>query len=36
MAMRLAPTGDKSDLTDIVNLIDVVRLQTPAGGLVSA
>ena len=27
--MRLDPTDDKSDLADIVNLIDVVGLQTP-------
>jgi hypothetical protein len=29
MAMRIDPTGDKSDLADILNLIDVVGLQTP-------
>ena len=29
MAMRLDPTGDKSDLADIINLIDVVGLNTP-------
>ncbi len=29
MAMRLDPTGDKSDLADILNLLDVVGLQTP-------
>ena len=27
--MRPDPMGDKSDLADIVNLIDVVGLQTP-------
>jgi hypothetical protein len=29
MAMRLDPTGDKSDLADILNLIDVVGMKTP-------
>jgi hypothetical protein len=29
MAMRLDPTGDKSDLADIIHLLEVVRLQTP-------
>jgi hypothetical protein len=29
MAMRLDPTGEKSDLADIINLIDVVGLHTP-------
>jgi hypothetical protein len=29
MAMRLDPTGDKSDLTDILNLLNIVGLQTP-------
>src|SRR5712691_4340961 len=29
MSMRLDPTGDKSDLADILNLIDVVGLHTP-------
>jgi hypothetical protein len=29
MAMRLDPTGGKSDLADIINLIDVVGLNTP-------
>jgi hypothetical protein len=29
MAMRLDPTGGKSDLADILNLIDVVGLNTP-------
>jgi len=29
MAMRLDPTGAKSDLTDILNLLDVVGLTTP-------
>jgi hypothetical protein len=29
MAMRLDPTGHKSDLADILNLIDVVGLKTP-------
>jgi hypothetical protein len=29
MAMRLDPTGDKSDFADIINLIDVVGLKTP-------
>jgi hypothetical protein len=29
MAMRIDPTGDKSDLADILNLIDVVGLQRP-------
>lgn len=28
MAMRLDPTGDKSDLADILNLLDVVGLHT--------
>ena len=30
MAMRLDLMGDKSNLADIINLIDVVELQTPA------
>ena len=30
LAMRLDPTGDKSDLADILNLLDVVGLHTPA------
>src|SRR5262245_51360509 len=29
MAMRLDPTGAKSDLTDILNLMDIVGLTTP-------
>jgi hypothetical protein len=29
MAMRLDPAGDKSDLADILNLLDIVGLQTP-------
>jgi hypothetical protein len=29
MAMRLDPTGDKSDLADMLNLLDVVGLHTP-------
>jgi hypothetical protein len=29
MAMRLDPTGAKSDLADIINLIGVVGLNTP-------
>jgi hypothetical protein len=29
MAMRLEPSGGKSDLADIINLIDVVGLHTP-------
>lgn len=29
MAMRLDPSGDKSDLTDIINLIAVVGIKTP-------
>jgi hypothetical protein len=29
MAMRIDPTGDKSDVADILNLLDVVGLQTP-------
>jgi hypothetical protein len=29
MAMRLDPTGAKSDFADIINLIDVVGLNTP-------
>ena len=29
MAMRLDPAGGKSDIADIVNLIDVVGLKTP-------
>jgi hypothetical protein len=29
MAMRLDPTGGRSDLADILNLIDVVGLKTP-------
>jgi len=29
MSMRLDPTGDKSDLADILNLIDVVGFTTP-------
>jgi hypothetical protein len=29
MARRLDPTGDKSDLADILNLLDVVGLHTP-------
>ena len=29
MAMRLDPTDAKSDVTDILNLLDIVRLTTP-------
>ena len=29
MAMRLDPAGGKSDLADIVNLMEVVGLKTP-------
>jgi hypothetical protein len=29
MAMRLDPTCDKSDLADMLNLRDIVGLQTP-------
>lgn len=29
MAMRIDPTGDKSDVADILNLIDVVGFTTP-------
>lgn len=29
MAMRLDPTGEKSDVADILNLLDVVGLHTP-------
>lgn len=36
MAMRLDPTGSKSDLADIINLLGVVGLHTPAEGLDAA
>ncbi|MGH7966744.1 MAG: DUF6036 family nucleotidyltransferase [Candidatus Binatia bacterium] len=29
MAMRIDPTGDKSDVADIINLIDIVGFTTP-------
>jgi hypothetical protein len=36
MAMRLDETGGKSDLEDIINLLDVVEIATPEAAIAFA